>query len=411
MTDNGIHENLIEITKYELMGELPDPFVFNDGTRLTDPADWPRRRAEIYRDAIELQYGTLPPAPEFLRVEPIYLGGRGSLNSYRIITGTHAHPITFTMYVFKARCKEKAPAIISGDMCFISAFRESYVASMIDNDINFVTFNRTELAHDIARYNLNPLDRESGEYAVGDDIYAGLDTGNCGGQVKEAYPEYTFGAVGAWAWGYSRCVDALEILGFADMDLLVFTGHSRGAKTAALAGAVDERAAIVNPNATCSGAYSSYRIHIEAVTEDGSVKTSEPLSNIFHHFPAWMGQGMKEYIGRENELPFDAHHLKAMVAPRVLLVSEAASDIMANPVGSYQTTEAAAEVFKFLGCEENLIWTFRRGGHGQTVEDMEKLVNVIKHVKHGEPLSDQFFKLPFKPMKPAYSWKCPEKKD
>lgn len=199
MTDNGIHENLIEITKYELMGELPDPFVFHDGTRLTDPCDWPRRRAEIYRDAIELQYGTLPPAPEFLKVEPIYLGGRGSLNSYRIITGTHAHPITFTMYVFKARCKEKAPAIISGDMCFISAFCESYVASMIDNDINFVTFNRTELAHDIARYNLNPLDRESGEYAVGDEIYAGLDEGNCGGQVKETYPEYTFGAVGAWA--------------------------------------------------------------------------------------------------------------------------------------------------------------------------------------------------------------------
>ena len=85
-----------------------------------------------------------------------------------------------------------------------------------------------------------------------------------------------------------------------------------------------------------------------------------------------------------------------------------ADDIMANPVGSYQTTEAAAEVFKFLGCEENLIWTYRCGGHGQTVEDMEKLVNVIKHVKQGEPLDDRFFKLPFKSFPPAYSWKCPE---
>ncbi len=407
MENREIHEDLIKIEKYELLGELPDPFVFNDGTRLTDPADWPRRRPEIYRDAIELQYGTMPPAPEFLTVEPIYLGGRGSLNSYRVITGTHAHPVCFTMYIFKARCKEKAPAVISGDMCFISAFRESYVAALVDNDINFVTFNRTELAPDVALYNLNGLEKESGEYKEGMRIYEGLDGGNCGGQLKEAYPEYTFGAVGAWAWGYSRCVDALEILGNVDMDLLVFTGHSRGGKTAALAGALDERAAIVNPNATCSGGYSSYRINIEAVTEDGSIKKSEPLSNIFHHFPSWLGQGMKEYIGREQELPFDAHHLKAMVAPRVLFVSEAASDIMANPVGSYQTTEAAAEVFKFLGCEQNLLWYFRRGGHGQTVEDLCQLVNVIKHVKDGEPLNDRFFKLPFRPMAPAYSWKCP----
>lgn len=39
MADNGIHEDLIEITQYELMGELPNPFIFNDGTELTDPAD------------------------------------------------------------------------------------------------------------------------------------------------------------------------------------------------------------------------------------------------------------------------------------------------------------------------------------------------------------------------------------
>ena len=410
MADNGIHEDLIEITQYELMGELPNPFIFNDGTELTDPADWARRRAEIYKDAIELQYGTMPPAPEFPTVEPIYLGGRGGLNSYRIVTGTKQNPITFTMYIFKARTKEKAPAVISGDMCFPYAFDKAYVNTFIDNDINFVTFNRTELAHDVARYNLDRLDRASGEYAAGDKIYEGIATGNCGGQVKKAYPEYTFGAVGAWAWGYSRCVDALEILGNVDMDLLVFTGHSRGGKTAALAGAIDERAAIVNPNATCSGAYSSYRIHIEAKTEDGSLKKSEPLSNIFHHFPAWMGQGMKDYIGREQELPFDAHFLKAMVAPRVLFVSEAASAIMANPVGSYQTTEAAAEVFRFLGCEQNLIWYFRRGGHGQTVEDLEQLVNVIDHVRCGEPLNDKFFKLPFKKLASAYRWKCPEKR-
>jgi hypothetical protein len=118
---------------------------------------------------------------------------------------------------------------------------------------------------------------------------------------------------------------------------------------------------------------------------------------------------MEQYIDNEENIPFDSHYLKALVAPRVLFVSEAASDIMANPVGTYQTTEAANEVYKFLGCEENLIWHYRYGGHAQLVKDINQLVAVIKHVQNGEPLNDEFFIRPFKEIPPAYSWKCPKK--
>ena len=97
-----------------------------------------------------------------------------------------------------------------------------------------------------------------------------------------------------------------------------------------------------------------------------------------------------------------------MVAPRVLFVSEAASDIMANPVGTWQTSLAAGEVYKFLGCEENLIWYFRRGDHRHAIEDIEQLVNVIRHVKYGESLNDKYFKLPFKPTPLAFDWKAPK---
>ena len=412
MSDNIRYEKIIDILNYELLGELPDPFLFDDGSRLTNPADWKRRRAEMYKDTIELQFGTMPPEPEFLEVEPLYFCGAGKLNSYRITTGTRKNPITFTMYVFRAKAGEKAPAVISGDLCFAAMWEDDRAQTLVNENINFVLFNRTELAADIANYNLNDLDSDSGEYGLGREIYdSTIARGECGGQVKRAYPEYTFGTIGAWAWGYSRCVDALEILGFADMNLIAFTGHSRGGKTAALAGALDERAAIVNPNATCSGGYSSYRINIKARIEDGSVKKSEDLQHIFRHFPAWMGQGMREYIGRENELPFDSHYLKAMVAPRVLFVSEAANDIMANPVGSYQTTEAAREVYKFLGCEDNLFWHFRKhGGHAHTAEEFSLLANIINHIRRGDAICDKFFVLPFEPIKPAYSWKRPEGK-
>ncbi len=407
MSEKIVHENSIEILDYKLKGELPNPFIFNDGTLLTDPKDWPKRRKEIYETAINLQYGTIPPAPEFLDVETMYLSG--GLCSYRITTGTRANPVVFIMYIFKTKAKGPAPVVISGDMCFPYAFDKEYTSTFTDNGINFVTFNRTELAPDIANYNICDLNKESGEYIEGKKILDGVRTKNCGGQLKKAYPEYTFGALGAWAWGYSRCVDALEKLGNFDMSMVVFTGHSRGGKTAALAGAIDERATIVNPNASCSGGYGSYRIHIKAKTEWGEIKESEPLSNIYHHFPAWLGSDMEQYVDNEEKLPFDSHYLKALVAPRVLFVSEAASDIMANPVGTYQTTEAANEVYKFLGCEENLIWHYRYGGHAQLVKDISQLVAVIKHVQNGEPLNDKFFIRPFKEIPPAYSWKCPKK--
>lgn len=404
----NIHEDLIKITKYDLAGKLPDPFVFNDGTPVKTAEDWKKRRQEIYKTAVELQYGTIPPKPEFLEVEILYLGGAGKPNCYRIHTGTRASPVVFTMTLFKANVSKKCPVVVDGDLCFPYVFDKEFISAFIDNGISLAMFNRTELAPDIAGYNFSSMDKDSTEYKQCREILDSLETHSCGGQLKKAYPEYTFGAVGAWAWGYSRVVDALELLGNTDMDMIAFTGHSRGGKTALLAGVLDARATIVNPNETCAGGSSSYRLSIKAITEDGEEKPSEPISNIFKNFPAWMGKDLKEYIGQEQELPFDAHFLKALIAPRVLLVGEAASDIWANPVGSWQTSEAAKEVYKLLGCEENLLWYFRNGYHYHKIFDLQQLVNVIKHVKDGEPLNDKFFKLPFKPMPLPYFWKCPE---
>ena len=407
MERKPITEDLIKITKYEVLSELPDPFIFDDGHRLTSPDEWRARRDEIYKTAIDLQFGTMPPKPEFLEVEPIYLRGKGAPNIYRITTGTRANPVVMTMYIFKAKSDKKAPAVVTGDLCFPMLFDKEFRDAFTDAGINLVAFNRTELAPDIANYNINHLDKSSGEYKLAASTLEHLYEKDCDGPLKKTYPEYTFSATGAWAWGYSRCVDALEILGITDLSMTVFTGLSRGGKTCALAGALDERAAIVNPCATCMGGYSSYRINIAAINEDGEEKVSEPLSNIFNVFPQWMGSGMRDYIGREGELPFDSHHFKAMIAPRVLFVAEAASDIWANPVGSWQTTVAATEVWRLLGCEENVFWYFRNGYHAQTLEDVAQLINLIKHKTEGEPVNDKFFKLPFKPMPLAYSWKAP----
>lgn len=382
-----VHEDLIKITKLNVLGELPDPFRMNNGERIRRPDQWPARRAEIYKTAIELQYGTQPPPPEFLTVHPICerLGVDFYMMSYRIITGTRTSPVMFTMYTFSPPTDQKIfPAVVDGDLCFRYIYDKEFIRTFTDAGIMLVMFARTELADDIR----------------------GLTRGR--GPLHKTYPDYTFGALGAWAWGYSRCVDALEQLGIAEMDCITFTGHSRGGKTAVLAGALDERAAIVNPNATCAGGCSCYRLNIRAVTEDGVEKESERLE-AFYRYDAgyWFGPDLERYVGREQDLPFDSHYLKAMIAPRVLFVSEAASDISANPVGSWMTTVAAQEVYEFLGAPQNLYWHFRHGYHEHAIEDVQMLVNVILHHRDGAPLRDTFFRTPFKQPNRIFSWRKP----
>lgn len=374
--------DLLHVTKYEVLGKLPDLFTFEDGSPVRDPADWERRRSELYKTAVELQYGTLPPAPEFLEVEPLYIGAKN--HSYRIHTGTRSHPVSFLMKLVLPATGWGFPAIVDGDMCFPYHMDKAYLSAATDEGVAWVFFDRTELAHDI---------QQDGRR----------------GQLYDTYPDYTFGALGAWAWGYSRSVDALELLcagqekPLIDLSLIAFSGHSRGGKTAALAGAVDSRAAVVNPNATCAGACGCYRIHIEGYCEGIPPFRSETLRDLWNNFSFWMGPEMGDYADREAELPFDAHFLKAMIAPRVLFVSEAAGDLWSNPVGSWMTTMAAGKAYEFLGVPEKLYWYFREGTHFHTVEDVSMLVNIIKRQRDPSlPMAEGFFTAPFKPLDPIY---------
>ena len=380
-----VNEDLLKVVSYKVLGKLPDPFLKEDGTRVATREDWASRRKELYKTAVELQYGTMPPKPEFLEVETLYR--TKFYSSFHIHTGTRKNPVTFRMQVILPQEQEGPfPAIVDGDQCFRYHMDLDYLHRALDKSVAWVLFDRTELAHDVQH------------------------EGRQKGALYPVYPDRTFGALGAWAWGYSRCVDALEKLDLPiDLDWIAFCGHSRGAKTAMLAGVQDERARIVNPNSTCCASCSCYRIHMEATFEgNDKPKRSETLDDMCRNFPFWIGEGMEEYRLREEDLPFDEHFLKALVAPRTLYVSEAAWDVWANPIGSWMTTQAVKEVYRFFGAEENLFWSFRPGFHEHSVADVAALVNVICHQRNGEPLSERFFKTPFHPPELIYDWRCPE---
>ena len=373
-----VSQDLINVTDYEVLGKLPELLRFNDGTPVTTAEEWEKRRREIYRSAVELQYGTVPPEPEFLDVE--VLCNHQSL-SCRVHTGTREKPISFYMKVIlpEKSVGKGCPIIVDGDMCFDSYLADGFISAATDEGVAWAFFDRTELAN---------------------DAHDGRR-----GQIYDTYPDYTFGAIGAWAWGYSRCVDALiKLFGNqteprVDLSAIVFTGHSRGGKTAALAGALDKRAAIVNPNQSGMCGCGCYRIRMRGYCKGvGRENRSEVLRDDVTLFPYWTGPELAEYVDREAELPFDSHFLKALIAPRVLYTSDAAADIWANPIGAWMTNMAAKRVWELLGAEDNLCWSYREGLHSHTAEDIKRLVGVIKHYADPSiPLPDGFFATPFEP--------------
>lgn len=369
---------MFKITKYKVKGPLPNPFIFDNGKPVETLSDWELRYKEIYDYSINLQFGGMPPKPEFLEVEHLNKGKNHS--TYKIYTGTKDNPVSFIFKFISPKVKNR-PIIIDGDMCAEYFMKEAFIKNAIDNQIGWVLFDRTEIASDLANNKKK-------------------------GAIFRTYPNHKFGVLSAWAWGYMRCIDALYKLNLEEVDLncISITGHSRGGKATLIAGAIDKRIAIVNPNEACLCGGGCYRIQIEAKYNDLDLWRSETLKDIWENSSSWIGEQMEKYIDKENLLPFDTHFIKSMVAPRVLLISEAIGDIWSNPVGAWMTTIASKEVFKFLNSEKNLYWYFREGIHYHKAEDIKKLVEIILYVKDGKQIAEEFYNVPFEKPELIYKW-------
>jgi hypothetical protein len=370
---------------YTLKGELPDLFEFANGERVRSVEDWRRRRAELLDSVMEIEYGQLPPQPAGVRGELLHCG-QASLApdlsadhlTYRLVIEGGEQPFWFLLDLLVPRIEGQAPedrnlpVVLNGDGCW-RYVTEEVVAEVVRRGYVLATFNRTEVVPDAYR-----SDRDAGLYLV--------------------YPEADFGALSAWAWGYHRAVDFLLTLEYVDAARLAVVGHSRGGKTVLVAGATDERIALTAPNDSGSGGAGCYRWQGEGC---------EKLSDGVRMIPYWFSPRWPQYVDKEEELPFDQHSLKALVAPRALLSTEALGDVWANPSGTYQTHDAAREVYRFLQAEEHIgIW-YREGDHKHGIADWKAFLDYADWHLRGIPADRRFDENPFPDMPRAFSWEAP----
>ncbi|MBN8219106.1 MAG: hypothetical protein J0L75_20875 [Spirochaetes bacterium] len=354
--------------------DFPDPFRMEDGRTVADPASWSRRRGEIIK-LLSLEYGELPPpAPtdaEVLHRHPVARYGNAVHHSLRL-TAQGPKPFSFLADLYLPPGAGPFPAVVNGDACW-RYLTDEIITEVIARGYALAAFNRLEFAADNGR-----SDRASGIYPL--------------------YPDLDFGALAAWAWGYHRVIDHLvsrpEIL----PGQVALTGHSRGGKCVLLAGALDERIALTNPNNSGCGGAGSFKWQAEKC---------ETLADILKAIPYWFSPRLREYIGREKELPFDQHFLKALIAPRALLTTEALGDLWANPEGTLQTHRAAREVWRFLGAENAVAVSFREGEHAHKIADWRTLLDFADHRFRGAPAPRGLGAHPFGELPRPWSWKTP----
>lgn len=343
---------------------LRDLLHFQNGAPVNSPANWPKRRGEMLDRIVDIEYGGLPPRPDACHAEELHTttlqnpdGAR--FITWRVIVGSKRE-FTFLMTTLVPPGTGPFPVVLTGDGCWRYATDEA-ANEVLSRGAIFAQFNRVEIVPDI-----NNSDRVSGLYRV--------------------YPEGTYGALAAWAWGYHRCIDALIQMDFVNPAQIAVTGHSRGGKTVLLAGATDERIALTAANNSGAGGAGSYRLQ---------GPNSETLTDCLRYFPYWYGPALKKYQGRESELPFDQHFLKALIAPRGLLTTEALGDLWANPTGTWQTYLAAREVYRFLAAEEKIGIAYREGGHAHSLADWIVFLDFMDWQFKGQRPACPFDRNPF----------------
>lgn len=174
--------------------------------------------------------------------------------------------------------------------------------------------------------------------------------------------DHEWGAIAAWAWGLSRCLDYLETDSRIDNDRIAVIGHSRLGKAALWAGAIDQRFAMVIANNSGAGGASLAR-HL----------SGESIADLNRAFPHWFAGNFHKYNAHESDLPFDMHQLLALIAPRSLYVASAAEDLWADPEGERLSVQYAAPAFAQHG--KQIGYHIREGKHDVTAYDWSEFLN------------------------------------
>ena len=347
---------------------LPELMRFADGRWVETPEQWKERRREILALFEASVYGQMPdPSQEKVTYE-IVPGGTARTHEMKITVRQEGKTASFTVRV----TLPETPA--DGIPCYI----EYCPFSWFGNPLNSPNM-KTAADRGYAAIQYDPT-----AVASDNDLHEGA--------YFELYPysgeqERQDGVLLDWAWGAGKVLDALEAgagreLGIDPAQCMV-AGVSRYGKSAAVAGAYDERFRVTIPSCSGAGGIAVFRTDNHGKTYDLSPlggpeawtneSINEPFENLTGGEGYWFCRNFRQ-TKRAEDLPVDQHMLCALAAGKdrhLIVITGITSEGWNNTEGQCLAYIASQPVWDLLGAGDQNNMIIHLAGHAILPPDLD----------------------------------------
>jgi pimeloyl-ACP methyl ester carboxylesterase len=347
LTNNTLDKKYVAVftgqSNFQPQADLPPLLEFIDGQKVKTNRQWEERKEEIRKLLMNYFTGTLPEKiPELINTEilEIQKPEDGSKRQrVRITLGT-PNRRSFEIWLWLPKGSGPFPLLLTAPRYYQIpwadlALKRGYAVCLYPG--------------------VDSHQQEAG-YPGYESIW----------QIfNDEYPEATWTEIITKAWLAGRALDFLldPDSGYPlKTDQICIIGHSRYGKQSLIAAAIDERITSVVARSPGSPGSCPYRF-----------TSRNTFAEAPEDFPdQWFLPSLRNYTGREHELPIDAHGWYALIAPRHVLIHTAYNDGCEPTFAVERAYLEGQTVYKFLGHPGNLRILYRQGGHNPITEEHRK---------------------------------------
>jgi len=329
--------------------KLPDPLTLKNGEPVTSAKAWEsKRRAEIFEDFDREIYGRVPAHAPNVNWEVV--STTNEINgTIPVITKKLVGHVDNSWYpavtvnielTLSTPAKAASPVPVMVELSFskeVMAMIAKRFPEMAKQANAGPTWQQQVLSKGWGYAVYIPTSVQADK---GDGLTEGII-----GLVNRGQPRKLddWGALRAWAWGASRCLDYFETDESVDAKQVGIEGHSRYGKASLVAMAYDPRFAIAYISSPGAGGAELYRRNF-----------GEQMGNLagtgeYH----WFAGNFIKYDGplSPKDLPVDSHELIALCAPRPVFIGGGATqgDGWVDAKGTFLAAVGAGPVYKLLG--------------------------------------------------------------
>ncbi|SEH79465.1 Lysophospholipase L1 [Ruminococcus flavefaciens] len=355
--------------------DVPDPFIFMDGSKVESADDWWKRQSEISCMYEYYMYGKWIDGSDDETTYSIN-GNSMTINVKRKSTGKTASFKAVINLPKNVRHEGGAPVILGmhKGISESTATSNGYAVITYDSDGMFSAPGTAQdnNQHKGAFYDLYPYGRN--------------------------WDEQT-GDLMAWSWGIGRILDALYNGAAKELninpDSSIVTGVSRYGKAASVCGAFDTRIKMCAPSCSGAGGLALYRYSSVGKTYDFSskggsssytYKENEPLGSLqASGEQGWFNGRFMEFRNAE-QFPMDQHMLGSLCCDPnryLFIIGSCESEDWVNAPSVWMAYLGMKHVWDYVGLSDHLAINIHKSGHAVIAEDVEKMVQYFDYHVYG----------------------------